>query len=107
MVASVGDPRREHDVADSREPVFQRARELGVGFDQRPVAGSQDFGRIAPVEQRPIGAVDTDDFLGLDPVPERQPAIIGEDRRGAAADPRGCEGVSACGRMPGARCGFQ
>ena len=90
MVVRVGDARRENDVADIHL-LFQGCGQHGIGLDQRPVVAPQDSGRVVPVEQRPIGPVNADDLLRLDPVPQRQPPI------------RAVATVSAWGRIPGLR----
>src|SRR3546814_17223509 len=48
----------------------------------------QHAGGIVAVEERPVGAIDADDLLGLDAMPEGKPTLIGEDGRRAAADAR-------------------
>ncbi len=71
------------------------------------MVGAQDAGRIVRGRERPIGAVDADDLLRLDPVPERQPAIVGQDRRRPAADARGGHRVGMRADARASRCGFQ
>src|SRR3546814_6342004 len=48
----------------------------------------QHAGGIVAVEERPVGAIDADDLLGLDAMPEGKPTLIGEDGQRAAADAR-------------------
>src|SRR3546814_12845934 len=60
--------------------VLEWAGEFGIRLDQRIMLAVQHAGGIVAVEERPVGAIDADDLLGLDAMPEGKPTLIGEDR---------------------------
>src|SRR3546814_13379090 len=61
--------------------VLEWAGEFGIRLDQRIMLAVQHAGGIVAVEERPVGAIDADDLLGLDAMPEGKPTLIGEDGR--------------------------
>src|SRR3546814_13324921 len=49
------------------------------------MAGAKHDAGVVPVEERPIGAVDPDDLVRFNAVPEAQPPLLRQDRGRAAA----------------------
>ena len=82
---------REYDIAQIHL-VFDRARQLGVCFQQRRDFRPQHNCGIVRIEQRPICPVNPDNLFWFNAVPQRQPATVGQNRRSACAHARGGNG---------------
>src|SRR5690606_13742499 len=91
MIARIEDPGREDDIVEIHLIPYPLGK-LRIRFEQRRMAGPEHLPRLLRVKQRPVSAIDADDLLALDAVPQAQPAFLsrhfGKDWRRSAANPR-------------------
>src|SRR3546814_7450947 len=65
--------------------MLQRPCQFRAWLQHGGMAGAIHDAGVVPVEERPIGAVDPDDLVRFNAVPEAQPPLLRQDRGRAAA----------------------